>query len=621
MSVHPLAGRRAPVEQMVNLPRLLADYYTAEVAAPVAFGTSGHRGSAAAGSFNEAHVAAVTAAVAEYRRSRGHGGPLFLGFDTHALSETAFRTALEVLAAHEVPTIIHEGDEYTPTPVISFLIIDHNRTRPGALADGLILTPSHNPPLDGGIKYNPPHGGPLFLGFDTHALSETAFRTALEVLAAHEVPTVIHEGDEYTPTPVISFLIINHNRNRPGVLADGLILTPSHNPPPDGGIKYNPPHGGPADVDVTGWIEKRANDLLKNPAAIPRRPYARARSAAVTADFIRPFVRALGGVVDLAAIKSAGLNLAADPLGGSGVHFWGPIAEEWGLDLSVVNPGVDASFSFMPLDSDGVIRMDCSSPYAMAGLLGLRGGFDLAFGNDPDFDRHGIVSGGELMNPNHYLAVAVDYLLAHRPGWPAGARVGKTMVSSTILDRVVAAGGRALYETPVGFKWFVEGLAAGTLLFGGEESAGASLLKLDGRTWTTDKDGFSLTLLAAEIMARTGRAPHELYRVLTERHGVSCYGRLDTAVTDRERAALKSADPGRFTGAALAGLTVTAAADTAPGNGAPLGGLKVTLTDGSWFALRPSGTEPKLKLYAESFSGPEVWEKMVREAPGLVFGT
>ncbi|MCL2029005.1 MAG: phosphoglucomutase, alpha-D-glucose phosphate-specific [Deltaproteobacteria bacterium] len=532
MSVHPLAGLMAPVEQRVNLPRLLADYYTAPAAAPVAFGTSGHRGSASAGSFNEAHVAAVTAAVAEYRRN--HGGPLFLGFDTHALSEAAFRTALEVLAAHDVPVIIHEGDEYTPTPVISFLIVEHNRGRPEALADGLILTPSHNPPMDGGIK-------------------------------------------------------------------------------------YNPPHGGPAEDKVTGWIEKRANELLRNPGDIPRRPFARARSAARAADFIRPFARALGGVVDLAAVKSAGLKLAADPMGGSGVHFWGPIAEEWGLDITVVNPGVDSAFAFMPLDSDGVIRMDCSSPYAMAGLLGRGGDFDLAFGNDPDFDRHGIVSGGELMNPNHYLAVAVDYLLAHRPDWPRAGRVGKTMVSSTILDRVVAAGGRELYETPVGFKWFVEGLASGALLFGGEESAGASLLQRDGRTWTTDKDGFALALLAAEIMGRTGRAPHELYQGLAERHGASCYGRLDTAVTDREKAALKSADPGRFKGAALAGLAVTSAANAAPGNGAPLGGLKVTLADGSWFALRPSGTEPKLKLYVESFSGPEIWDKIVREAPELVF--
>jgi phosphoglucomutase len=534
--VHPLAGQKAPADQLVNLPRLLADYYTAAPAAPVAFGTSGHRGSALAGSFNEAHVAAITAAAAEYRQRRQHAGPLFLGFDTHALSEAAFRTALEVLAAYGVPTIIHEKNEYTPTPVISHLIINHNRRHPEALADGLIITPSHNPPADGGLK-------------------------------------------------------------------------------------YNPPHGGPADVDVTGWIEKRANELLSDPAAIKRWPYPRARAAGTTReeDFIRPFVRALGGVVDLPAIKNAGLKLAADPLGGSGIHFWEPIAEEWGLNIQVVNPIVDASFAFMTLDSDGAIRMDCSSPYAMAGLIQKGGDFDLAFGNDPDFDRHGIVSGGELMNPNHFLAVAIDYLLGHRPHWPAGAKVGKTLVSSGLIDQVVAAGGRELYETPVGFKWFVEGLAQGSLVFGGEESAGASLLQRDGSTWTTDKDGFALTLLAAEIMARTGRAPHELYETLAERHGRSHYGRLDTAVTEREKAALKNIDAGRLVGAVCAGRKIVAASTVAAGNGAPMGGLKVTLADRSWFAFRPSGTEPKLKFYVESFSGPEGWRDIVAEAPGLVF--
>ncbi len=534
---HPLAGHRAPADQLVNLPRLMADYYTGPVTAPVAFGTSGHRGSAFAGSFNEAHVAAVAQAVVEYRARQKYTGPLFLGCDTHALSEAAFRTALEVLAAGGVVTHIHQGGEYTPTPVVSFLIIDHNRRRP-------------------------------------------------------EAP------------------------------ADGLIITPSHNPPPDGGIKYNPPHGGPADVEVTDWIEKRAGELMAEPGLVRRMPYRRAIAADTTKpqDFIRPFIKALGGVVDLPAVKAAGLKLAADPLGGSGVHFWEPIAEEWGLNLTVVNRRVDASFSFMTLDSDGVIRMDCSSPYAMASLIEAGGAYDLAFGNDPDFDRHGIVSGGELMNPNHYLAVAIEYLLAHRPGWSVGSRVGKTLVSSSIIDRVAAAAGRRVYETPVGFKWFVEGLARGDLVFGGEESAGASFLRMDGQTWTTDKDGFCMALLAAEIMAKTGRSPRERHQALTDRFGHSHYGRLDTAVKDSEKAALKTVDPGRFLGASVAGRKVAAAFTKAPGNGASIGGLKVSLDDGSWFALRPSGTEPKLKLYAESFSGPETWKAMTEEAPRLVFG-
>ena len=535
--VHPLAGHKAPADKLVNLPRLLSDYYTAQASAPVAFGTSGHRGSAGAGSFNEAQVAAVTQAVVEYRRAQGHGGPLFLGYDTHALSEPAFRSALEVLAAAEVPTVIHQGGEYTPTPVISWLIIDHNRREPQALADGLIITPSHNPPQDGGIK-------------------------------------------------------------------------------------YNPPHGGPADVDVTGWIEKRANELMADPGSIRRRPYYRAKSAGCLSarDFICPFARALGEVVDFGAIKSAGLRLAADPLGGSGIHFWEPIAEEWGLNLTVVNPAVDPSFSFMSLDADGVIRMDCSSPYAMASLIAIGGQYDLAFGNDPDFDRHGIVSGGELMNPNHFLAVAIDYLQAHRPDWPASARVGKTLVSSSIIDQVVRAAGREVYETPVGFKWFVEGLSKGELLFGGEESAGASFLRRDGTVWTTDKDGFCMALLAAEILAVTGRSPHERYEELAARFGRAHYGRIDTDISDAEKAALKDIDPARFIGAACAGSKITAAFTRAPGNQAPIGGLKAVLEDGSWFALRPSGTEPKLKLYAESFSGEAAWKRLTKEAPGLIFG-
>ncbi len=534
---HPLAGQPAPADQLVNLPRLLADYYTAEIKAPVSFGTSGHRGSAFSGSFNELHVVAITQAVAEYRRAQGYTGPLFLGYDTHGLSEAAFRSALEVLAANKVVTRIHQGGEYTPTPVVSWLIIDHNLKNPRALADGLIITPSHNPPADGGMK-------------------------------------------------------------------------------------YNPPHGGPADVEVTGWIEKRAGELMADPSSIKRIPYyqAAASDQVEARDFIRPFIRALGEVVDMEAIKSAGLRLAADPLGGSGVHFWEPLAEEWGLNLTVVNKVVDASFSFMTLDSDGVIRMDCSSPYAMAKLIKIGGDFDLAFGNDPDFDRHGIVSGGELMNPNHYLAVAIDYLLKSRSRWLASVMVGKTLVSSSIIDRVVKAAGHGLYETPVGFKWFVEGLARGTLAFGGEESAGASFLKQDGSVWTTDKDGFCMTLLAAEIMAKSGRSPHEYYRLLTDRHGQSYYGRLDSGIKDSERERLKNIDPAAFVGARCAGLEITEAFTKAPGNQASIGGLKVILADGSWFALRPSGTEPKLKLYAESFGGRELWERLTGEAPHFVFG-
>lgn len=535
--INQQAGKKATAEQLVSLPKLMADYYTAAIKSPVAFGTSGHRGSAMAGSFNENHVAAITQAVVEYRQGQGYGGPLFLGFDTHGLSEAAFRTALEVLAGSGVNTIIHENDEFTPTPVISFLIIDHNRQNPKALADGLIITPSHNPPSDGGIK-------------------------------------------------------------------------------------YNPPHGGPADVDVTGWIEKRAGELMADMSAIKRIPWPRAKTSGTVQekDFIRPFSRALGQVVDMEAIKGAGLKLAADPLGGSGVHYWEPIAEEWGLNISVVNKVVDASFSFMTLDSDGVIRMDCSSPYAMASLIEIGSHFDLAFGNDPDFDRHGIVSGGELMNPNHYLAVAIKYLLGHRPLWPTKGAVGKTLVSSSIIDRVIEASGRKVFETPVGFKWFVEGLTSGQIVFGGEESAGASFLKKDGSVWTTDKDGFCMALLAAEMMAKTGRSPHELYADLVCNSGSSQYGRLDTGIDDRQKAALKAVNPKKFIGASCAGHQVVQAYTTAPGNGAPIGGLKVILDDESWFALRPSGTEPKLKLYIESFSGPETWQALASEAPSLVFG-
>jgi phosphoglucomutase len=532
-----LAGQPAPPDRIVNLAALLADYYTLEPQAAVAFGTSGHRGSAFKGAFNEAHVAAVAAATAEYRTLKGHKGPLFLGWDTHALSEAAWRTALEVLAAAEVPTIVSRDREYCPTPVVSFMILEHNRANPEALADGLIITPSHNPPQDGGVK-------------------------------------------------------------------------------------YNPPGGGPADVDVTGWIEKRAGELLKKPQAIKRIPLARALAATTTfeRDYVRPFVEALGQVVDLPAAASAGLKIGVDPLGGSGVHYWAPIAERWGLDLTVLNPRVDPSFSFMTLDADGAIRMDCSSPYAMAGLIAAAARFDLGFGNDPDFDRHGVVSGGALMNPNHYLAAAVHYLLGHRPGWPASAKIGKTLVSSQIIDRAARGAGREVFETPVGFKWFVSGLLDGSLGFGGEESAGASFLRLDGRPWTTDKCGFCMTLLAAEMTAKTGRLPHEIHQELVKRYGATDYARVDTDLTDAAKAKLAAVEPQALTGRECAGLKIQAAWNKAPGNQAPIGGLKASLSDGSWFALRPSGTEPKMKLYVESFSGPEVMNRIVQTASALVLG-
>ncbi|MDR1083752.1 MAG: phosphoglucomutase, alpha-D-glucose phosphate-specific [Deltaproteobacteria bacterium] len=537
MALDPLAGQLAPFYKTVNLALLLSEYYEGEPAAPVAFGTSGHRGSSLKGAFNEPHVAAITQAVAEYRRSQGHKGPLFLGYDTHALSEGAWRTALEVLAALEVPTIISQDREYSPTPVISFMILEHNRQHPKTLADGIIITPSHNPPQDGGLK-------------------------------------------------------------------------------------YNPPHGGPADVDATGWIENRANELLKNPGAIKRLSLKKALKAPTTKaeNFIKPFTEALGLTVDMEAIKGARLKLGTDPLGGSGVHFWTPIAERWGLDLTIVNPRVDPGFTFMTLDADGVIRMDCSSPFAMANLLKIGSKFDLAFGNDPDFDRHGIVSGGKLMNPNHYLATAIFYLIGHRPNWPQDSKIGKTLVSSSIINRVVTGAGREVYETPVGFKWFVPGLLDRFLLFGGEESAGASFLRLDGSTWTTDKDGFCMTLLAAEMMAKTGRAPHEIYQSLTDKYGSTDYSRIDSPLSDEDKKALTGTDAKSLVGQKCADQTVAEAWTRAPGNQAPIGGLKVVLDDGSWFALRPSGTEPKMKLYLESYQGPEYLNKLAHEAQALVLG-
>ncbi|MDR0622707.1 MAG: phosphoglucomutase [Deltaproteobacteria bacterium] len=536
MSIDPLAGKPAPPEKLINLANLLTDYYTLEPRVKVAFGTSGHRGSAFKGAFNEGHVAAITKAVVEYRSQKGHKGPIFLGYDTHALSEPAFRTALSVLAALAVPTVINKNNEYSPTPVVSFMILERNRAHPDRLSDGLIITPSHNPPQDGGIK-------------------------------------------------------------------------------------YNPPNGGPADVDVTGWIQNRANELLDDPGAIPRHPYSKALKAETTLveDFVTPFAEALGQVVDLEAVKASGLKIGADPLGGSGVHYWNPIAERWGLNLTVVNPRVDPGFTFMPLDSDGAIRMDCSSPYAMANLIQTAGKYDLGVGNDPDFDRHGVISGGSLMNPNHYLAAAIQYLLNHRPDWPKTAKIGKTLVSSAIIDRVVKGAGRELYETPVGFKWFVSGLSDGGLGFGGEESAGASFLRRDGRVWTTDKCGFCMALLAAEMTAKTGKLPHEIYRDITEKYGSTDYRRVDSELDDGRKAALGNLKPESLTGAKIAGLTVAAAFDKAPGNQASVGGLKVALSDGSWFAVRPSGTEPKMKLYAESLGGPDRLAAILEEAPKLIF--
>ena len=539
MPDHPLAGRPAPSSMLVNIPGLLASYYTDPPVKPVSFGTSGHRGTSLNGGFNDGHIAATTQAIVEYR-------------STNAIN------------------------------------------------------------------------GPLFLGFDTHALSEPAFRTALEVLAAHSVQVVIHAQDRYTPTPVISHLILTHNRGRTTGLADGVVITPSHNPPQDGGFKYNPPHGGPADVDVTVWIQNRANEILQNDsAAIKRMPYQEARRSEQVAeqDFITPFVEALSKVVDMTAIAEAGVRIGVDPLGGAALPFWEPIADRYGLNLEVVNPRNDPTFGFMPLDADGVIRMDCSSPQAMANLIALAEQYDIAWGNDPDVDRHGIVCPTGLMNPNHYLAVAIWYLVQNRPGWRPDLKIGKTLVSSAVIDKVVTGLGRELYEVPVGFKWFVDGLHNGTLAFGGEESAGASFLRMDGSVWTTDKDGFALALLSAEILAKTGKTPQEIYdRTLTPRFGASYYRRVDGPITEEQKGRLKALTPQSIRAAEVAGLPIAAVQVAAPGNQAPIGGVKVVLEDQSWFAIRPSGTEPKMKVYIESFGGASLWEKIHREAMPVIFG-
>jgi phosphoglucomutase len=536
-----LAGKPATKDMLVDLVKLERDYYerkpdVEDSTQLVSFGTSGHRGSSFRGSFNEAHILAITQAICEYRRGRGTDGPLYMGKDTHALSGPAQRTALEVLAANGVHSIVQQDDEVTPTPVISRAILVYNRGR-----------------------------------------------------KAH--------------------------------LADGIVVTPSHNPPEDGGFKYNPPNGGPADTDVTKWIQDRANALLREGnAGVKRVPFEKAFKAATTRqeDFILPYVQDLRNVIDMDAIREAGLILAVDPLGGAAVHYWEPINEVYKLNITVVNPKVDPTFSFMTVDHDGKIRMDCSSPYAMASLVGLKDRYRVAFANDPDSDRHGIVTpSAGLMNPNHYLAVAISYLLTHRPHWPTDAVVGKTLVSSGMIDRVVAKLGRRLCEVPVGFKWFVPGLFDGSCCFGGEESAGASFLRHDGTVWTTDKDGPIMNLLAAEITARTGKDPGEHYRELTTEFGNPLYKRIDATATPEQKERLGKLSPEAVTTSTLAGDQITAKLTKAPGNDASIGGLKVITANG-WFAARPSGTENIYKIYAESFKNEGHLAALVSEAQEIV---
>jgi phosphoglucomutase len=540
-TISPLAGKPAPKSMLVDLARLEREYYERkpDVGDPtqrVSFGTSGHRGSPFRGSFTAAHIAAMTQAICDYRRGRGIDGPLYMGKDTHALSEPAQRTALEVLTANAVETIIQRGAGVTPTPVISRAILVYNRGR-----------------------------------------------------KAH--------------------------------LADGIVVTPSHNPPEDGGFKYNPPNGGPADTDVTEWVQNRANELLRTGnAGVKRVPFATAIKGASThqEDLVLPYVQDLRNVVDMDAIRDAGLELGVDPLGGAARPYWEPINSVYKLNIAVVNPVIDPTFSFMTVDHDGKIRMDPSSPYAMARLVGLKDRYRLAFANDPDSDRHGIVTrSAGLMNPNHYLAVAIRYLLTHRPHWPDHAAVGKTLVSSSMIDRVVEKLGRRLTEVPVGFKWFVPGLFDGSCCFGGEESAGASFLRHDGTVWTTDKDGPIMDLLAAEITARTGKDPGEHYQELTEEFGAPCYTRLDAPATPDQKARLAKLSPQAVKASTLAGEPITAKLTRAPGNNAPIGGLKVVAASG-WFAARPSGTEDIYKIYAESFKNESHLEALVSEAQEMV---
>jgi phosphoglucomutase len=540
-TISPLAGKPAPKEMLIDVARLEAAYFERhpDLQDPnqlVSFGTSGHRGSPLHGTFTEAHILAITQAICDYRREQGTDGP-------------------------------------------------------------------------------------LYMGKDTHALSAPAQRTALEVLAANNVETVIQQDDGVTPTPVISRAILVYNRGRKDHLADGIVITPSHNPPEDGGFKYNPTHGGPADTDVTRWVEGRANELLRaGNVGVKRVPFTKAIQAASThqEDLMMPYVRDLKNVVDMDAIRGAKLKLGVDPLGGAARPYWEPINSVYGLDIVVVNPVIDPTFAFMTVDHDGKIRMDCSSPYAMARLVALKDQYQVAFANDPDSDRHGIVTpSAGLMNPNHYLAVAIQYLLTHRPLWPRGVAVGKTLVSSSMIDRVVQKLGHELSEVPVGFKWFVQGLFDGSCCFGGEESAGASFLRLDGTVWTTDKDGPIMDLLAAEITARTGKDPGEHYRELTTEFGAPLYTRIDAPATPEQKAKLQKLSPDSVKESNLAGEPITAKLTAAPGNHAPIGGLKVVAKSG-WFAARPSGTENLYKIYAESFKSQAHLNAIVSEAREIV---
>lgn len=526
MAANPRAGQPAQPEDLIDVAQVVTAYYSVDpdpddVAQQVVFGTSGHRGSSLDGAFNEAHILATTQAIVEYRAAQGTTGPLFIGRDTHALSEPAWTSALEVLAANDVVARIDSADRFTPTPAVSHAILQFNRGRDGDLADGIVVTPSHNPPRDGGFK-------------------------------------------------------------------------------------YNPPNGGPADTDATGAIAKRANEILRGGLReVKRVPLAQARRTAERHDYMDAYVADLPNVVDVHAIRAEGVRIGADPLGGASVDYWAAIAERHNLDLTVVNPLVDATWRFMTLDTDGKIRMDCSSPNAMASLIANRERYQIATGNDADSDRHGIVTpDGGLMNPNHYLAVAIDYLYTHRPDWPSGTAVGKTAVSSSIIDRVVDGLGRTLVEVPVGFKWFVDGLISGAIGFGGEESAGASFLRTDGSVWTTDKDGIILALLASEILAVTGSTPSQRYDALAEKYGAPTYARIDAPANREQKARLGKLSAEEVTATELAGEPITSKLTAAPGNNAALGGLKVT-TENAWFAARPSGTEDVYKIYAESFRGPE----------------